>query len=77
MCCVLCDISAQLAIATRCVDLSVLVGEMGNCCCEEADTFNIKEGTRPGEVGAGWLKKQGKSRGNWSKRFFVLTDSKV
>jgi hypothetical protein len=29
---------------------------------------------RDGERGAGWLYKQGKSRGNWSKRFFVLTD---
>jgi hypothetical protein len=51
---------------------------MGNCPCVDApDDWTIKDETRPGEIGAGWLKKQGKSRGNWSKRFFVLTDSKV
>lgn len=52
---------------------------MGNSCpCMEApDVFNIKDNLRRGEVGAGWLQKQGKSRGNWSKRFFVLTETKV
>jgi hypothetical protein len=43
-------------------------------CCEPADTWTITDETRKGERGAGWLYKQGKSRGNWSKRYFVLTD---
>jgi hypothetical protein len=29
---------------------------------------------RRGERGAGYLYKQGKARGNWTKRYFVLTD---
>lgn len=51
---------------------------MGGCLCGEApDDWTIRDQARPNEMGAGWLKKQGKSRGNWSKRFFSLTDSKV
>lgn len=43
-------------------------------CCEPSDTWTITDEARKGERGAGWLYKQGKSRGNWSKRYFVLTD---
>lgn len=51
---------------------------MGNCPCSEApDDWTIRDQARPNEIGAGWLKKQGKSRGNWSKRFFCLTNSKL
>jgi hypothetical protein len=36
---------------------------------------NIK--IRAGERGAGWLYKKPKGAGMWSKRFFVLTDTKL
>lgn len=51
---------------------------MGNCPCVDApDEWTIRDEARANELGAGWMKKQGKSRGNWSKRFFSLTDSKL
>jgi hypothetical protein len=49
---------------------------MGNCF-DAPDDWTIRDEARSDEMGAGWLKKQGKSRGNWSKRFFSLTDSKL
>jgi hypothetical protein len=49
---------------------------MGNCF-DAPDDWTIRDEARTDEMGAGWLKKQGKSRGNWSKRFFSLTDSKL
>jgi hypothetical protein len=50
---------------------------MGCIFSEEAEDWSMKKEARPGELGAGWLKKQGKTHGNWSKRFFVLTSNKV
>ena len=51
---------------------------MGICCCIDApDDWTIRDEARPNEAGAGWLKKQGKTRGNWSKRFFSLTPTKL
>lgn len=41
---------------------------------EPPDNWKITDEIRRGERGAGYLYKQGKSRGNWSKRYFVLTD---
>lgn len=41
---------------------------------EPPDNWKITDEIRRGERGAGYLFKQGKSRGNWSKRYFVLTD---
>ena len=49
---------------------------MGNCL-DAPDDWTIRDQAKSDEMGAGWLKKQGKSRGNWSKRFFALTDSKL
>mmetsp|Transcript_2095 Transcript_2095/g.3263 ORF Transcript_2095/g.3263 Transcript_2095/m.3263 type:complete len:393 (+) Transcript_2095:193-1371(+) len=43
-------------------------------CLDPPDEWTITDEARKGERGAGWLYKQGKSRGNWSKRYFVLTD---
>lgn len=52
-----------------------------NCCacecCEPRDDWNITDQIRPGERGAGWLYKRGKSSAVWSKRFFVLTSQKI
>lgn len=41
---------------------------------EPDDNWKITDEIRRGERGAGYLFKQGKSRGNWTKRYFVLTD---
>eukprot|EP01038_Epipyxis_sp_PR26KG_P006542 gene6542-8988_t len=51
------------------------------CCectiCEPRDYWTIDDEARAGERGAGWMHKKGKSSGVWSKRFFVLTDTKL
>jgi hypothetical protein len=51
------------------------------CCdcelCEPTDEWNIMQEALAGERGAGWLNKRAKSKPIWSKRFFVLTDSKL
>lgn len=51
------------------------------CCecemCEPKDEWTILQEAQPGERGAGWLNKRAKSKPIWSKRFFVLTDSKL
>ncbi len=46
-------------------------------CCEPNDDWNILQEAIAGERGAGWLNKRAKSKPIWSKRFFVLTDSKL
>lgn len=52
------------------------------CCCscsclDPPDEWQITDEIRKGERGAGWLYKKGQSRGNWTKRYFVLTDFKL
>jgi hypothetical protein len=51
------------------------------CCectiCEPTDDWNITNEARNGERGAGWLHKRGKNSAIWSKRFFVITDTKL
>jgi len=46
-------------------------------CCETKDTWNITDEILPGEYGAGFLYKKAKSSMIWSKRFFVLTPTKL
>lgn len=46
-------------------------------CCETKDTWKITDETIPGEYGAGSLYKKAKSSMVWSKRFFVLTPTKL
>lgn len=41
------------------------------------DLWAITDEIRPGELGAGFLYKQGKGSGNWSKRYCVLTENKL
>ncbi len=51
------------------------------CCecemCEATDEWTILQEALSGERGAGWLNKRAKSKPIWSKRFFVLTSSKL
>lgn len=46
-------------------------------CCETKDSWNITDEILPGEYGAGFLYKKAKSSMIWSKRFFVLTPTKL
>jgi hypothetical protein len=51
---------------------------MGCCLSSEAyDNWSIEAETRPGEIGAGWLTKRGKGAAIWSKRYFILTETKL
>lgn len=52
------------------------------CCCEcpcfeAGDDWTITQEARKTENGAGFLYKRGKGAALWSKRFFVITDSKL
>jgi len=42
-----------------------------------SDDWNITQDARKGENGAGYLYKRGKGAALWTKRFFVVTDSKL
>ena len=46
-------------------------------CCEPNDEWNIMQEAQAGERGAGWLYKRAKSKPIWSKRFFILTETKL
>lgn len=46
-------------------------------CCESNDKWLITDEIRPGEYGAGHLYKKAKSSIIWSKRYFVLTRTKL
>jgi len=46
-------------------------------CCEKKDDWKIDAETRPGERGAGFLYKRAKSSAVWSKRYHVITDTKM
>ena len=46
-------------------------------CCETSDKWLITDDIQPGENGAGFLYKKAKSSMVWSKRFFVLTSTKL
>eukprot|EP01036_Dinobryon_divergens_P030176 gene30176-39374_t len=45
--------------------------------CEPKDDWLIETEARNGERGAGMLQKRGKNAAVWSKRYFVITDSKL
>jgi hypothetical protein len=51
------------------------------CCdvdwCDPRDTWLITDDVRQGERGAGFLYKRAKNSAVWSKRYFVLNDSKL
>jgi len=46
-------------------------------CCETRDNWKITDEMLSGEYGAGFLYKKAKSNMVWSKRFFVLTSTKL